>query len=363
MDTTYKNYSMKVDIPGFEYPIYIQKGLLLDIGAQIKKIFHNKKIVIVTDSNVDHLYGNIIEKNLIKENFTVKKIVIEPGEKSKSFKVLQEVCEDILEFGLKRGDLIISFGGGVVGDLTGLAASILLRGIPFIQIPTSLLAQIDSSIGGKVAINSNMGKNLIGGFYQPKAVFIDPDLLNTLSEKQFSDGMAEVIKYGAIKDENFFNSLLSYKNKGELFDNIEEIIYTCCCIKKTVVQQDEKDLGERMILNFGHTIGHCIEKYFNYEKYTHGEAVAMGMAAITKNSELIGISEKGTSELIIKILGKYNLPFELPEMNENELLSAVQFDKKNIDNSMHVILLKKIGCGSVKKIRPMEIDKYIRIKE
>ncbi len=352
-------YSIMVNLPQKQYPIYIDSGLIENIGREIKKIYDNKKVVIITDSNVEALYGKNIEDSLIKENFMVKKIIIKPGEKSKSFEALQEICEEILEFGLSRSDLIIAFGGGVVGDLGGFAASILLRGIPFIQIPTTLLAQIDSSVGGKVAINSRKGKNLIGSFYQPEAVFIDPELLKTLNERVFNDGMAEVIKYGAIKDERLFHNLLQYKDKEELMNNIEEIIYTCCSIKKDVVEVDEKDLGERMLLNFGHTVGHGIEKIFNYEKFTHGEAVAMGMMAITKNSETQGITEGGTLELLRKIINKYDLPSDLPSMDKQELLKAVSMDKKSSNKSLNIIVLEKIGCSLIKKIENEDIDKYI----
>jgi 3-dehydroquinate synthase len=354
-----KAYSIIVNLPEKQYPIYIERGLIQNIGIEIKKIYISKKIFIITDNNVESLYGSKIENSLKKEGFIVKKILIEPGEKSKSFETLQSVCEEILEFGLARGDLIIAFGGGVVGDLGGFAASILLRGIAFIQIPTTLLAQVDSSVGGKVAINSGNGKNLIGSFYQPEAVFIDPDLLNTLSERVFNDGMAEVIKCAAIKDERLFYKLLQYETKETLMNDIGELIYICCNIKKNVVQVDEKDIGERMLLNFGHTIGHVIEKMFNYETFTHGEAVAMGMVAITKNSEKLGITEKGSLELLIRLINKYNLHSELPNMDKDEFFKALLLDKKNINENMNLILLKKIGCGFIKKINRDHIDKYV----
>lgn len=354
-------HTLTVNLPDKAYPIYIDKGITNRIGEEIKKIYHNKKIAIITDSNVEKLYGQRIESSLIKENFLTKKIIIKPGEKSKSFEVLQKVCDELLEFGLTRGDLIITFGGGVVGDLGGFAASILLRGVSFIQIPTSLLAQIDSSIGGKVAINTKHGKNLIGSFYQPMAVFIDSDLLKSLEDRVLYDGMAEVIKYGAIRNEKLFYNLLKYETKEELFENIDEVIYICCSIKKDIVEKDEKDTGGRMLLNFGHTIGHGIEKYFKYERFTHGEAVAMGMVAITESSEELGITEKGTSSLLKKIISKYNLPYELPPMDKNQLVNAVNMDKKNTGKNMHIILLEKIGRSFVKKIKPEDIEKYIKI--
>ncbi|OFI06077.1 3-dehydroquinate synthase [Clostridium acetireducens DSM 10703] len=350
-------HTLTVNLSDKTYPIYIKKGLLDSIGKEIKKIYKNKKIAIITDSNIEKLYGERIKNNLIKENFLTNKIIIEPGEKSKFFKVLEQVCNKLLELKLNRGDLIITFGGGVVGDLGGFAASMLLRGISFIQIPTSLIGQIDSSIGGKVAINTDYGKNLIGSFYHPKAVFIDPELLKTLDERYLYDGMAEMIKYGAIKDRKLFNNLLQYKGKEDLFNNIEELIYTCCSIKKNLVEKDEKDNGERMLLNFGHTIGHGIEKYFQYKKFTHGEAVAMGMYAITKNSEDFGLTEKGTSDLIKKIIIKYNLPWKIPTIDKSEIIDIISRDKKNNCENMNIILLKNIGNGFIKKINIKDMNK------
>lgn len=350
-----------VNLPEKSYPIYIKKGSIKYIGNEIEKIYNGNKIAVITDKNVDEFYGEQIKDSLKNSNFIVHKIVIEPGEKSKSIEVLLDVYERLLDFGITRGDLVITFGGGVVGDLGGFAASTLLRGIPFIQIPTSLLAQIDSSVGGKVAVDLPRGKNLVGSFYHPKAVFIDPDLLNTLDKRFLHDGMAEVIKYGCIRDKELFDKLLKYDSEEELFNNIEEIIYTCCNIKKDVVEKDEKDTGERMILNFGHTIGHAVEKYFNFEKYTHGEAVAVGMYAITKNSEEIGLTKLGTSKSIKDILLKYNLPYKMPNMDKEKNMEAISLDKKNKGEYLNIILLKNIGECFIKKVKNDESEKYLCI--
>ena len=191
--------------------------------------------------------------------------MVKAGEESKSFETLLKVYDKLLDFKINRGDIIIALGGGVVGDMTGFAASTFLRGIPLIQIPTTLLAQVDSSVGGKVAVDLPRGKNLVGSFYNPKAVFIDPLLLGTLSDKYVCDGMGEVIKYGAIKDRELFYKLLDYENKEAVLKDIDKIIYNCCRIKATMVEADERDTGERMLLNFGHTIGHAIEQFFNYK--------------------------------------------------------------------------------------------------
>ncbi|MEJ8554473.1 3-dehydroquinate synthase [Tepidibacter sp. Z1-5] len=351
-------HTLNINLPQKNYPIYIEKGLMNNIGEELKKIYKNKKIAVITDANVEKIYGQKIRDNL-KNDFEVKMIVLEPGEKSKSIDVLQNVYDELLDFKITRADLIIAFGGGVVGDLTGFVSSTLLRGIPFVQIPTSLLAQIDSSVGGKVAVNLPKGKNLIGSFYHPEAVYIDPELLNTLDKRFLYDGMAEVIKYGCIRDENLFQNLLEYNSNKELFDSIEEIIYRCCKIKKNIVESDEKDTGERMILNFGHTLGHTVEKHFKYEKYTHGEAVAIGMYHITKKSENMGITQKGTLDKIKKILIKYKLPYELPNMNKKEVIETINLDKKNKGNDINIILLKRIGDSFLKKIDRKDMNMYI----
>ncbi len=351
-------HTLNINLTQKNYPIYIKKGLIKNIGEELKKIYKNKKIAVITDKNVEKIYGQKIRDNL-KNDFEVKIIVLEPGEKSKSIDVLQNVYNELLDFEITRGDLIIAFGGGVVGDLTGFVSSTLLRGIPFVQIPTSLLAQVDSSIGGKVAVNLSKGKNLIGSFYHPEAVYIDPDLLKTLDKRFLYDGMAEVIKYGCIRDENLFQNLLKYNGDKELFDNIEEIIYRCCKIKKDIVESDEKDIGERMLLNFGHTIGHIIEKYFKYEKYTHGEAVAIGMYHISKKSENMGITQKGTANKIKKILIKYKLTHELPDMNKKEVIETIALDKKNKGDDINLILLKRIGDSFLKKVDRKDVNMYV----
>ena len=313
---------LKISLGENSYSILIEKGLISSIGKKISEIYNGKKVAVVTDKNVDKFYGDKIVSQLESSGFNVKKIVLNPGEKSKSVEVLLNTYDELLDFNITRGDLIIALGGGVVGDLTGFAAATLLRGIPYIQIPTSLLAQIDSSIGGKVAVDLNRGKNLVGNFYHPKAVFIDPNMLKTLDERFFYDGMAEVIKYGCIRDEQLFYNLLNYNKHEELIENMEHIIYSCCNIKREIVERDEKDTGERMLLNFGHTIGHAIEKYFNFEKYTHGEAVALGMYAITKKSEEMKLTKEGTFNLIKDILTKYNLKYDIHLEDKESILKC-----------------------------------------
>ena len=332
-----------VDLKENSYNILIEKGLLNKLGEELKNIYFGEKIFIITDENVDKYYGSKVKDELDKIGYKTRKMVLAPGEKTKSFSTLPSIYNELLDFKLTRKELIITLGGGVIGDLGGFVASTFLRGVSFIQIPTSLLAQVDSSVGGKVAVDLEKGKNLVGSFYQPKAVFIDPDVLNTLPEKFYKDGMAEVIKYGCIKDRDFFYMLKSLQSREEVMNNIEDILYKCCYIKKSVVERDEKDLGERMLLNFGHTLGHAIEKYYNFTGYSHGEAVAIGMYNISLKSEDEGITEKGVAEEIKEILINYDLPYKVDIKDNNKIIDTISLDKKNIGNVLKVILLKSIG--------------------
>lgn len=337
-----------VNLDERSYPIIIENGLLDRTGSEIKKVFKGKKIFILTDKNVSKHYGDKIKKSLLNSNYDVQVLELEPGEQTKDFSTLPYVYDELLDFGLTRSDLIIALGGGVIGDLAGFVAATYLRGIDFVQIPTSLLAQVDSSVGGKVAVDLKKGKNLVGSFYHPKVVLIDPNVLETLDERFFNDGMAEVIKYGCIKDKELFERLKNFKDKKDLINNIEEIIHRCCFIKKEVVERDEKDTGERMLLNFGHTLGHGIEQYHNYSKYTHGEAVAIGMYQITKISEKAGLTSVGTSESIKDILLKYNLPFDM-DLKIEDIIGAVKLDKKNLGAVLNIIILKEIGQSEIYK--------------
>lgn len=339
---------LKVDLKDRSYPIIIEKGLINRVSEEIRKVYKGKKIFIITDDNVNKYYGGKISGELKKNDFEVKLLALKPGEETKNFNTLPIVYNELLDFNLTRSDLIIALGGGVIGDLAGFVASTYLRGVDFVQIPTSLLAQVDSSVGGKVAVDLDRGKNLVGSFYHPKCVLIDPEVLNTLDNRFFIDGMAEVIKYGCIKDKQFFDYLEKMENNQQLINNMEVVIHKCCDIKRQAVENDEKDKGERMLLNFGHTLGHAIEQYYNYTKYSHGEGVAIGMYVISKISEEKGLTKKGTSQRIKDILVKYNLPYEL-DVNIEETLEAINLDKKKLGNDLNVIILKEIGNSEIYK--------------
>ena len=345
---------LHINLDEKSYDIFIERGIFEEVGKYISKIYKKKKIVVVTDTNVDKLYGDKLIENLKNSGYTASKVVFDAGEESKNFDTLTEVYEKIIDAGIKRGDLLVAFGGGVVGDLAGFAASTIYRGLDFVQIPTTLLAQVDSSVGGKVAVDTSRGKNLVGSFYQPKMVIIDPELLKTLEEREVRSGMAEVIKYGAIYDNEFFDYLMKKENLKTSMEDIEKIIKRCCEIKAKVVEIDELDLGLRMILNFGHTLGHAIEKYYNYGKYTHGEAISIGMYEITKLGERLGITKIGESEKIKEILKKYELPIE-DNVKLEDLIEIMKTDKKNISGILNFIFLSEIGKVEMKKVPEEEI--------
>lgn len=345
---------LRVNIPGREYDIIIGKGLLERAGELVSEVAECKKIAVVTDSNVGPLYSKKLEKSLCESGFETKVITVLAGEHSKSISVLEGLYADMLDFGITRTDLIIALGGGVIGDLAGFAAATLLRGVSFIQIPTTLLAQVDSSVGGKVAVNLPQGKNLVGAFYQPRRVIIDTECLKTLMPEILADGMAEVIKYGAILDKNLLNDLEKIDDTQELFAKIPEIVYTCCDIKRRVVEDDEIDTGGRMVLNFGHTFGHAIEKKYGYGGYTHGMGVAAGMVMALNWGEKNNITPVGTGERISKILKKYNLPTSA-ELERDELISAIGVDKKGVGSKINLILLKDIGDALIYPIDKSEI--------
>jgi 3-dehydroquinate synthase len=258
----------------------------------------------------------------------------------------------MLEAKISRSDAVIALGGGVIGDLAGFAAASFLRGVKFIQIPTSLLAQVDSSVGGKVAVDLPEGKNLVGAFYQPSLVLIDPAVLNTLPPRFVNDGMGEVIKYGCIKDESLFQTLEGYGSFAALKGHLPEIVKRCVDIKRIVVEHDQFDTGERMLLNFGHTLGHTIEQYYQYGRESHGEAVSIGMYQLTLLSELEGLTEKGTAARILNMLNAYGLPFK-SGLPMDALIGAIKLDKKNLENRLNIVLLHGIGDSYV---HPVSID-------
>lgn len=345
--------TLTVNLGNRSYNILIDKGLLARCGTEIKKVSCAKRVLVVTDDTVCALYGTTVKQALEAENFNVKVISFPAGEKTKSMKSLQRLYDEGLDFGLTRSDLIVALGGGVIGDLTGFFAATLLRGVPFVQIPTTLLAQVDSSVGGKVAINVPQGKNLVGNFYQPKLVLIDIRALSTLSNDIFADGMAEVIKYGCILDDELFQSLQKFEKREEMEDDLADIVYACCDAKRKVVENDELDTGERLLLNFGHTMGHVIEKAFNFTGYTHGQGVAIGMVLAARLGEQLSVTKKGTEQAIVDILKRYNLPTTVELAGD--WINTMKLDKKMQGDTIRFVLLQEIGNALVKQMQVADL--------
>ncbi|MBR2934278.1 MAG: 3-dehydroquinate synthase [Oscillospiraceae bacterium] len=349
--------TLTMALPGREYDILIESGLLERAGEHCRSVLPKaRRLGVVTDSNVAPLYLERVVKSLEGAGFAVKGITIPAGERSKSLEMLGYIYDEMLSFGLSRTDAVVALGGGVVGDLAGFAAATLLRGVAFVQMPTTLLAQVDSSVGGKVAIDLPAGKNLAGAFWQPKLVLMDPDCLSTLSDKTFSDGMAEVIKYGCIRDRAFFDFLGQCAGRAGVMAQIEQVLYTCCDIKRQVVLADERDTGLRMLLNFGHTVGHAFELAGRYEDWTHGQAVAAGMVWAVRLGEKLGITPAGVQDAVQTILKQYDLPVRIA-CPWQTMVEAVGLDKKRAEGGISFVLLDKLGwavCRQMKNDRLLD---------
>ena len=337
------------------YDIMIDRGILNNCGALIKQNTGAKKLAVVTDSVVNEIYADTVMQSLEREGFEAVKFVFPNGEASKSAGVLNDIYEFLALNNITRTDCLVALGGGVVGDITGYAAATYLRGVEFVQIPTTLLAQIDSSVGGKTAINLPCGKNLVGAFKQPDCVICDIDTLKTLSPEILSDGMAEAIKYGMIKDKELFDIIGSHTidNVSEVID---EIIYRSVLIKRDIVEADEFDRGERMLLNFGHTLGHAVESYYKYSRYTHGSAVALGMYAFTER-----LNGKGDLlDSLESCLKAYNLPTEI-EVGVDKLVPLCYNDKKRESDKINIVLCKEKGKAYTEKLSIAEFNAFMGV--
>lgn len=338
--------SIKVNLKEQPYNIVIGTRIIKLLGKFLHKLDIGSDAYIITNAAIKNRYGKILEKILRQSKINAKFKSVPDTEKSKSMKTAFSVIKDIASFDKKIRLFIVAFGGGVVGDLAGFVASIYKRGIPYIQVPTTLLAQVDSGIGGKTAVDLTEGKNLIGTFYQPRLVFSDIEFLKTLNIRQIRTGLAEVIKYGVIKDPRLFTYL--EKNYPDILNlkpqALEFIVKRSSSIKAEIVQQDEKEKkGVRTILNFGHTIGHALERAADYKKYTHGEAIALGMliaSDLSKNLKLINAKIQQRIENIIKAVG---LPTTIKKASLEEIIKAHYHDKKFIGHENRFVLLKGIG--------------------
>ena len=348
-----------IDLGADSYTISIERGLLDRMGPLVRAALPAaEKIAVVTDDVVDGLYGARFEAVLRGAGYDVRRIAVPHGEGSKDLRVLGEVLEAMSAFGMTRTDAVATLSGGVPGDLGGFAAAVYLRGVPFIQVPTTILAQIDSSVGGKVAVDLPSGKNLAGNFYQPKAVLIDPDLVRTLAPRYVHDGMAEAVKYGCIRSADLFRLYEGLSSDEAIFGALPEIISQCCRIKAALVEEDVRDNGARMLLNFGHTIGHAVERAYRYETYTHGEAVAIGMALLTQRTEAMGLTEPGTAARIERVLRQLSLPTAVP-LPAADLVPHIMHDKKKRGRTITFVALRRIGESFLLPVSEEEIAHFV----
>lgn len=337
---------LRVELGERSYEILIDKGNLSLIGERLLRFSVGKKVAVISNPKVSELYGEKVLSSLKKEGFDAYLILIPDGEIYKDYFWAYHVLTRLLELGFDRRCCLIALGGGVIGDLTGFVASIYMRGIPYLQIPTTLLAQVDSSVGGKTAVNHPLGKNMIGSFWQPVLVWIDVDTLDTLPEREFISGMAEVIKYGVIWDREFFEFLDANREKILKKDKnlLIPIIKRACEIKAEVVSKDERESSLRAILNYGHTVGHAIETLTGYASYLHGEAISIGMVYEAKLSSMLGFLDKESFEKIKNSLKNFGLPTSLPlGFDSSAMVKTILLDKKNIEGKIRMVIPEAIG--------------------
>ncbi|MGI6360975.1 MAG: 3-dehydroquinate synthase [Bacillota bacterium] len=328
------------------YQIQIGHNLLKKAGSFLQE-FSGRTICVITDDQVSRLYGEDLRVSLVKAGLDVEFIVVPAGETSKSRDMLFSVLEKLAQLGLSRDDLIAALGGGVIGDLAGLAAATYMRGVKLIQIPTTLLSQVDSSVGGKVAVDLPQGKNLMGAFHDPHLVLADTQLLETLPPRELAAGMAEVIKYGCIKDEKMFKML----ERGGV--DLDDLVTLSVAIKKAYVEEDPQDQKDiRAELNFGHTLGHALENALDYHELLHGEAVGVGMIAAATVGEHLGLTEANTACRITEVLEAYNVKLTVPPVDRQKVMDAIKLDKKG---KHKMVLLSRIGSAFIHQIGPNDL--------
>lgn len=346
---------LSVELGNRSYPIYIGSGLL-GRAELVTSHIKSKQVVVVTNETVAPLYLDTVLNNL--QGYTVETVILPDGEQFKTLEIVSRIFDKLLACKFSRNACLIALGGGVIGDMGGFAAACYQRGIPFLQIPTTLLAQVDSSVGGKTGVNHPLGKNMIGAFYQPQCVIADADVLDTLEDRQLAAGLAEVIKYGLIRDATFFNwlesniDLLLARDKQALAYAIER----SCINKAEIVAEDETETGVRATLNLGHTFGHAIETGSGYGKYLHGEAVAIGTCQAADLSRQKGWLHDNDVARIIALFKKTGLPIVPPEeIDSDRFLQLMAVDKKNVDGQIRLILLQQIGMATL----PVDIDREL----
>ena len=326
------------------YPVYIGSGLLARAGSYLKERGFNGRLVVITDSTVKKLYGDMLSQALEGDGFQVDILEVPPGEEQKTLENAGRLYRELTAVHAERSTPVLALGGGVIGDLAGFVAATYQRGVPLVQMPTTLLAQVDSSVGGKVAVDHGQLKNMIGAFYQPEMVIADTNALPSLPEEELVNGLAEVIKSAAIRDGRFFSFLEESMEKIKSFDvnSLEETVFQTVSIKAAVVAEDERDMGLRHILNYGHTIGHAVEAVSDF-KIKHGNAVAIGMVAAARLSRRLGMLDGGEVKRLRQLITRAGLPADIPDLGIDEIMQAMKHDKKVREGRVEFVLLKSIG--------------------
>lgn len=349
-----------VTLPNKTYDVKIEMGLGRKIGETVKQVWSQRKIIVITDEQVGDLYLHTTVNELKKANFDVYTATVPVGEKSKSLKFVGEVIQSMADNGFTRGDGVIALGGGVVGDLSGTVASLYMRGISFIQIATSMTAMVDSSVGGKTAVNLGKVKNIIGSFYQPDLVVIDPIFLNSLSERNLVEGYGEVVKCSALEGGDFFELTGKINQVDDILSNATELIERSVNFKANVVMKDEKESNLRRVLNFGHTLGHAIELLAN-GKLMHGEAVAIGMVTISECFEAKDITPSSVTNELKKRLMAVNLPTTSDLIGSREFFDHLKNDKKNDHGTLNLVALKAIGKPVIVPTKLSEMSDFVSV--
>jgi len=336
----------RVNLGHRSYDIHLQSGSLKNLGEAVRGLFPDaERCMVVSNDVVSPLYLDVVKQSLEASSWQVFQYILPDGEHYKTIQTWSGIMDALMDARLSRNEPMLALGGGVVGDMTGFAAACYRRGVPFVQVPTTLLAQVDSSVGGKTAVSHAHGKNMIGAFYQPRLVWIDPNVLQTLEPNQLRAGLAEVLKYGAIWDRTFFDFIEQHAQKLLALDDasVREAILASCRYKAEIVMQDETEQGARALLNLGHTFGHAIEAMTHYTAYLHGEGVAVGMCMAARLSEQLGYAPQGTERDMVRALQALELPVEPPKFTSATWLDAMGHDKKNIGSRIRYVLLSEIG--------------------
>ncbi len=353
------SHQVPVELGRRRYHVHVGNGALAEVGRIIADLGAPGPVLVVSDTRVEQAWGQALRRALAPlvdaGQPPPQWLLLPPGEAHKGVEEVARIWDAALDMGADRKLVVVAFGGGVVGDLAGFAAATLLRGVRLVMVPTTLLAQVDSSVGGKTGFNRAQGKNLVGAFHQPSAVIADPDLLATLDDRDYRAGLGEVVKVGAVLDAALFESLTADAQAMAARDPavVARIVARCCALKAEVVVADEREAGLRQVLNFGHTLGHAIEKLGDYRRHRHGEAVAMGMVAAARIGARLAVSDDGPAQRLAALLGTFGLPVELPkDMAHGDLGAALAFDKKRVGTQVRWILCPRIGTWQARDLSP-----------